>query len=230
MEFLKEFAYLRDINTVSIVFRFIIAVICGGAIGIDRGRKNQAAGLRTHLLVCIGSASVMMVNQYISTYLNIGADMSRMGAQVISGIGFLGAGTIIITGKKQIKGLTTAAGLWASACMGLAIGIGFYECALIMCLFLSVVLLGLNRLDDMVKKANKHIELYLEYEPGFRLSSVLKVLIDNGWHAENIDYISNGNDVGSMQISAVKGKAGIDSKEIIEKIRVEKYVFFTEDI
>ena len=131
--------YLRDINMVSIILRLSLAMIFGGIIGFDRGKKKRPAGFRTHILVCIGSALAMITNQYIVQVMGMGGDPTRLGAQVISGIGFLGAGTILVTGRQQVKGLTTAAGLWASACMGLALGIGFYEGAIIGCaLFLEV--------------------------------------------------------------------------------------------
>ena len=98
----------------------------GGIVGVEREKKGRPAGLRTYMLVCSGSALVMMTNQYLAVcYPQV--DVSRMASQVISGIGFLGAGTIILTGKNQVRGLTTAAGLWAVACLGLAIGIGFYS-------------------------------------------------------------------------------------------------------
>ena len=128
--------YLRDLTTISVIIRLTMATLFGGIIGLERGMKNRAAGFKTHILVCIGSTLAMLTNQYIIAYMNSSADPSRLGAQVISGIGFLGAGTILVTGKQQIKGLTTAAGLWASACMGLAIGVGFYEGAIIGCTFI----------------------------------------------------------------------------------------------
>ena len=133
-------SYLREINTVSIILRLTLATICGGVLGAERGRKRRPAGLRTHILVCIGAAMVMITSQYMTDILRISTDASRMGAQVISGIGFLGAGTIMVVGKNEVKGLTTAAGLWACACMGLAIGIGFYEGAIISCIFLTFIL------------------------------------------------------------------------------------------
>jgi Uncharacterized membrane protein len=117
--------YLREVNTASIILRLTLATICAGIIGLERGRKKRPAGLRTHILVCIGATLIMITGQYMRDILHIQDDVSRMGAQVISGIGFLGAGTIIVVGRNEVKGLTTAAGLWACACMGLAIGIGF---------------------------------------------------------------------------------------------------------
>ena len=131
--------YLREMNFVSVMFRLILAMVCGGMIGLERGRKRRPAGFRTYMLVCLGAALTMLLSQYefamvmgpwkgIAQELGMKTDVSRFGAQVINGIGFLGAGTILVTGRQEVKGLTTAAGLWASACMGLAIGAGFYEC------------------------------------------------------------------------------------------------------
>lgn len=117
-------------SIVEITVKLLLALLCGGILGIEREHKKRPAGFRTYMLVSLGSALVMMTNQYIWEYYGIG-DPTRMGAQVINGIGFLGAGTIIVTGHNRVKGLTTAAGLWTAACIGLAIGIGFYEGAVI---------------------------------------------------------------------------------------------------
>ncbi|MBR4930515.1 MAG: MgtC/SapB family protein, partial [Bacteroidaceae bacterium] len=90
----------------SMFLRLFISALCGGIIGISRGRRQHAAGMRTHLLVCIGSASVMLTSQFVTMELGYGGDMLRMPAQVVSGIGFLGAGSIIVTGKRHVSGLT----------------------------------------------------------------------------------------------------------------------------
>lgn len=108
-------AGFREVTLQAVVFRLVLSVLIGGILGFERGLKNRPAGLRTYVLVCVGATIVMLTNQYI--YQNAGTgDPVRMGAQVISGIGFLGAGTIMVTPHNQIKGLTTAAGLWASVC------------------------------------------------------------------------------------------------------------------
>ncbi|NLP47185.1 MAG: MgtC/SapB family protein [Epulopiscium sp.] len=159
---LESSTYLREINIFSVIVRLTLAMLCGGIIGIERGKKNRAAGFKTHILVCIGSSLTMLTNQYIVNILGFGGDPSRLGAQVISGIGFLGAGTILVTGKQQVKGLTTAAGLWASACMGLAIGIGFYEGAIIGCIFIFVVMTILDKLDNYILAKSKIIDIYVE--------------------------------------------------------------------
>lgn len=176
---------LRELTLISILVRFLFSALCGGLIGLERGRKRHAAGLRTHAVVCVGAASVMMVNQYITLFFEGSGDPARMGAQVISGIGFLGAGTIIITGRQQgqrVKGLTTAAGLWASACMGLAIGIGFYEGAMIMVILLVLLIAALTHLDEAYIKSSASVQLYLELQEDTPLSAVLDVLAGEGWH------------------------------------------------
>lgn len=152
---------LTEVNLVSTSIRLLLALICGGILGIERGRKKRPAGFRTYMLVCVGATLVMITNQYIyAQYSN--TDPTRMGAQVISGIGFLGAGTIIVTGKNRVKGLTTAAGLWAAACIGLAIGIGFYSGAIIGCILIFVVMSALHRLDERMTSSAKIINLYIE--------------------------------------------------------------------
>ena len=125
---------MDNLSIWDLLLRVGMAVLCGGVIGIDRGRKRRPAGFRTYMLVCVGAAMTMILGTYLAEMIVTNwsgaliegidnkVDVSRFGAQVINGIGFLGAGTIIVTGRQQIKGMTTAAGLWASACMGLAIG------------------------------------------------------------------------------------------------------------
>ena len=140
---LSIFNGLRDINTATILFRMVLAMILGGLIGIERSMKNRPAGFRTHILIIIGAATASLTGHYIYLIMNLPTDMSRLGAQVITGLGFIGAGTIIVTGSKTVKGLTTAAGLWATGIVGLSIGAGFYEGALagtIAILFCEIVM------------------------------------------------------------------------------------------
>ena len=116
---------LSEFNIWSITFRILLATVIGGCIGSERGRHGRAAGLRTHILVCLGSTMTVMLGIYSVQVLGLGGDPMRVSAQVISGIGFLGAGTILTRGRFHITGLTTAAGLWTTASLGLAIGAGF---------------------------------------------------------------------------------------------------------
>lgn len=129
---------ISGLNIWSTAFRIFLAVILGGLIGLERGHHGRAAGLRTHILVCLGSTMAALVGLYTASVLHFTSDPMRVGAQVVSGIGFLGVGTIMVRHGQQVTGLTTAAGLWATASIGLAIGIGYYVAAL--GAFLAVVI------------------------------------------------------------------------------------------
>ena len=155
--------FLREINVASICLRIILSIIIGGVLGLERGRKNRPAGFRTYVLVCLGSAMVMMTNQYVFQEYGV-SDPTRMGAQVISGIGFLGAGTIMVIGRQRIKGITTAAGMWASACCGLAIGIGFYEASVIGGIAIFIVMEFLEKTDGAVRNQSNVMDVYLEFD------------------------------------------------------------------
>ena len=154
---------LQGVTLLSTFVRLLLAAVLGGMIGMERGRRRRAAGLRTHILVCVGAALAMITNQYIYNLLD-GVDPTRLGAQVISGIGFLGVGTIIVDRQQRVRGLTTAAGLWASACMGLALGIGFYSGAMIACVFILSTIAILNRFEDRVVNKSRTMGVYAEFE------------------------------------------------------------------
>lgn len=162
MTFSEIMNYLKEPNTVSTLFRLTLAALCGGVIGIERVRRRRPAGFRTHTLVCIGAALTMIISQYVWAN-GQQTDLSRLGAQVINGIGFLGAGTIIVTGRQQIKGLTTAAGLWASACMGLAIGAGFYFGAIVGCILIILTITVLSMLEGRIMSTARNMNIYIEF-------------------------------------------------------------------
>jgi putative Mg2+ transporter-C (MgtC) family protein len=164
---------LREVTYLAVALRIVIAAILGGVIGLEREIKNRAAGLRTYMLVCVGACLVMLTNQYIVQVLGTG-DPVRMGAQVVSGIGFLGAGTIIVTRRSQIKGLTTAAGLWSAAGVGLAIGIGFYEAAIAGSLVIFVVMTLFQRLDAGMRKRSSRVSAYFELDKELSLGDFLR--------------------------------------------------------
>jgi putative Mg2+ transporter-C (MgtC) family protein len=162
---------LSQVNIASIAFRLFLSIILCGAIGMERGLRNRPAGFMTYLLVGCGSALIMITNQYIATiYTNV--DPTRMASQVVSGIGFLGAGTIITTSKNEIRGLTTAAGIWAAAAVGLAVGIGFYGGAIIGSIFIIFSLMYLKKIDLYIKTHAKTMEIYLEYNEEFSMQNL----------------------------------------------------------
>lgn len=173
---LRELAeYLRELNILSVTVRMLLGILFGGIIGMERASKQRAAGFRTYMLVCLGAVITMLLGQYEHEMLNhawkaaaqqagVKTDVSRFGAQVISGIGFLGAGTIIVTGRQEVKGLTTGAGLWACACMGLAIGAGFYECVLFAFLLIILAIRVLPAVESFVVDHARNMNLYMEFE------------------------------------------------------------------
>jgi len=156
--------YFYDLNIFSISLRLVMALIAGGIIGLERGANRHPAGFRTHILVCMGAAIAMLTNQYIVDVFENVSDPARLGAQVITGVGFLGVGTILITGRQRIKGLTTAAGLWASACLGLSIGIGFYEGAIIGAILIFISLALLPKIENYFYDHSGIINLYIEVD------------------------------------------------------------------
>lgn len=175
---------LRELNIYSVALRLILAMLLGGMIGMERGRKHRAAGFRTYLLVCMGASLTMMMGHYLVTMLDgswkalgdaLGAktDVARLGAQVINGIGFLGAGTIIVTGRQEVKGLTTAAGLWASACMGLAVGAGFYACVIPAFLLILLSIRTLPWLENLIIENTRNINIYVEFDSTDSIGSVI---------------------------------------------------------
>lgn len=222
---------LKEINTLSIIVRLTLATLCGGLIGYDRSRKRRPAGFRTHILVCIGSTLVMITSQYINDIMGYGSDPTRLGAQVISGIGFLGAGTILITGKQQVKGLTTAAGLWASACMGLAIGIGFYEGAIIGCSFILGSMTLLHRFDNYVMSKTKLMEIYVQLSSVKGVSLVFDSIRSNNMEITNVDMVKNrdSEDMIGLFIT-IKQKEKHDHEKILSLLGTIKEVASVEEL
>ena len=170
---------LREVTALAVVLRIVIAVLVGGIIGLEREMKNRAAGLRTYILVCVGACIIMLTNQYIYQVTAVG-DPVRMGAQVVSGIGFLGAGTIIVTKRNRIKGLTTAAGLWSTAGLGLALGVGFYEAALTGAFAILLVITLMQRMDDKMKSKSSRLDVFVEINRTHNLGDFLR-------HAKQMD-------------------------------------------
>ena len=162
----------RPVTLAAVAVRILTGLLIGGILGMERGMKNRPAGMRTYMLVCVGSCLIMLTNQYI--YQTTGAgDPMRLGAQVVSGIGFLGAGTIVVTRRSHIRGLTTAAGLWAAAGVGLALGIGFYEAALIAGFAIFVIMTLLQHLDAHMHRSTRILEVYAELSADVSLGAFI---------------------------------------------------------
>lgn len=179
------------LGILDIFLKLLLALICGGVLGVDRGRKNRPAGFRTYMLVCVASAIVMITNEYVT--IKYGGDPSRMGAQVISGIGFLGAGTIMVTGKNKVKGLTTAAGLWAAACIGLTIGIGYYYGAILGCVMIFVAMELLHGLEKNLMQKTKEMNLYVEFSSISDIGKFVKFIKAHGLNVGDMEIIKSNN-------------------------------------
>lgn len=205
--------YLREFNFASTVLRLFIAMLVGGLLGFERERKRRPAGFRTYMLVAIGAALTVILSQYLNCMLNtdwadiaasvgIKTDVSRFGAQVINGVGFLGAGTIIVTGRQEVKGLTTAAGLWASACMGLAIGAGFYEGVVIAFVLVAFCMNTLPFIEDAILAGSRNLNIYVEMDDIESLGAIASKMKAQGFRL--FDTELNREQHGSLsQVNAV---------------------------
>ena len=225
--------YLFDINVISISIRLILACLVGGVIGIERSTKKHAAGLRTYILVCMGSALAMLVNQFAFLAFP-GTDGSRIGAQVISGIGFLGVGTIVVTSRNRIKGLTTAAGIWACACIGLSLGAGFYTAAIIATLISMVTFTLLPSLENFFVRHTKTYELHIELETRQDLKKLITFLREEQIHVKAVErnaaYESSGLSVYTLNVVHHKAKHKNQENDLLEQLRKLEYVNFVEEI
>lgn len=188
----------RELTPHSMLLRLMLAMLIGGVIGLERGRKRRPAGFRTYMLVCLGAALTMLLGQYQSLLQDTleatqsmaeasRTDITRVSAQVINGIGFLGAGTIIMSGHRQIKGLTTAAGLWTSACMGLAVGAGFYECVAIGLVLVFLCVRVLPALESFLIENARNMCIYVEFKSLENVREVIAFLKSRNIHIYSVE-------------------------------------------
>lgn len=222
--------WLTEQHTLKTLLRLSLAMVSGMIIGIDRGIKRRGAGVKTYSLVCVGAAIVMLTGEYI--YRNYGStmDISRLGAQVISGVGFLGVGTIIVTGRNQVRGLTTAAGLWTSACIGLAFGIGFYDGAAIM-LFLCIIILKIfSRVDAFIYCHSKVLDLYIGFQSMEQISTFLEELRSVGIKIQYFEVGKSRMPGGeSTALVTIEMPRKMYRDEVLERIhQIEGIVFVDE--
>lgn len=193
------------------IIRLLSAIVIGGAIGYERQYKNRPAGFRTHILVCVGAAVVSMMQIYlveenIAKILSnpelagvLGSDSSRMPAQVITGIGFLGAGTIMRE-QGSIKGLTTAATVWVVGCIGLAVGYGFYGLSVISGILVFGILVSLKNLEKNILKRGDIVEVDITYNDKIEVTSFLRAYFRNhNIKVKNIEYIYDEDGDGEKE-------------------------------
>lgn len=214
-----------------VLVKMLLALVCGGVLGIERGRKKRPAGFRTYMLVCLGATLVMMTNEYICGITGNG-DMARMGAQVVNGIGFLGAGTIITTGHNRVKGLTTAAGLWAAACIGLAIGSGYYEGAIFGTLMIFIIMVVLHNFDRRMIATAKVVILYVELEKMSVIKKLVNFARENQISIDDVE-VEHPDEAVSSKVAAVltiKLPAKGEHESLVEKMATIDGVIFVEEL
>ena len=165
MEVLNDLATgFAQSQILTMLVRVLLAAIAGGLVGIERGWHGRAAGLRTHMLVCIGAALSAIIGWYLSEN-GVTTDAQRTGAQVMSGVGFLGAGCILLKkGNSRVTGLTTAAGLWATAAIGLAVGFGLYVPAFLTVLVVMLAFTLMTRVEALLNRKRQRLYIYLELD------------------------------------------------------------------
>ena len=205
--------YLREFNTVSVLVRLVLAMLFGGFIGLERERKRRPAGFRTYMLVCLGAALTMLLSQYeahmvgtawhaIAEEIGLRTDVSPLWGPGHQRHRLPGRGTIIVTGKQEVKGLTTAAGLWASACMGLAIGAGFYECVLLGFALIFLTNRLLPMVEDAVIENARNMNLYVEFRTLDDLGDIIGRIKAQGGQIYEVD-LDRGREERSKNPSAV---------------------------
>jgi len=187
-----------------ILLRLVVAVVLGGIIGFERGGNNHDAGLRTHMIVCLGATSVMVVSECLVWQYGIPSEIMRMGAQVISGVGFLGVGSIIVDGNR-VRGITTAAGLWTTACIGLVVGSGYYIIAISIVALMMFAMLGLRSLALHLKTKSLIFNVKIELDDNENIKNVLEKLIEE-----------------EVQIKSVKLEESNDKVIMILEVRLSK--------
>ena len=229
---LTLFDGLRDVTIASVALRMVLAVVCGGIIGIEREYKRRPAGFRTHILICLGAAMTTLTSQYLYLVLGQYTDMARLGAQVVAGIGFIGAGTIIVTRRQRVKGLTTAAGLWAAAIIGLSLGGGFYEGGLFATALIMIAELFFSRVEYRMLENAPEVNLYIEYSGNATLDELLREFRERGLKILNMGIIhSNSNEKhNACAIFTLRLHKGLDVDHLQTDIRATAGVISVREL
>ena len=224
---MKWLEVLKDFNTFSVVVRILLAMLLGGLIGLEREVSKRPAGFRTHILVCVGSCMTALIGLFVWRETGQVADPLRISAQVISGIGFLGVGTILVKEHDHITGLTTAAGLWTTAAIGISCGYGFYTVALVGTLVVAVTAAILFKFEARGRKKNRKRTIYMEVQGTDQMNEYIDWLMQE-WKAINVRVVAPrtaiGGHVGLETVLPVTGFE--DVKEVLDKLRGREGVAF----
>ena len=229
---LSIFDSLRDVTVVSITLRLVLAMICGGIVGMEREYKRRSAGFRTHILICLGAAITMMTSQHLFLNMHYYLDMARMGGSVVAGIGFIGAGTIIVTQHQRIKGLTTAAGLWTVAIVGLALGAGFYEGGLFTTVLVLLAEMFFAKLEYHTRTYAPEINLSIEYMNRGVLDQLLKLYRERDLKVLNMEIIRSTRSEAhnACAIFSLRMRKRSSAEELVREINQMDGILAVEEL
>ena len=217
---LSFFDGLRMVTAEAVVWRMLLSVLCGGLIGLEREYKRRPAGFRTHILICMGASLTTMTGQFLCLNLHYYTDMTRLGAQVVAGIGFIGAGAIILTRGHRVKGLTTAAGLWAAGIIGLSLGAGFYEGGLVATALVLLTEMVLSKVEYRILAHVPEVTLYVEYNRKQFLEDAMQLFRRFGLKLQDIEITrAIGEDTYSAcVIFTLRLSSKCNAEKLIERI------------
>ena len=225
-------SYLQSMEDAAVVFRLLLATICGSLIGWERVVRRHSAGIRTFALVSLGSAVATVLNLYLANLAGLDADVSRIPAGVVSGIGFLGAGTIIVTGRNQIKGLTTAASLWVASCMGMAFGAGYLVVGISCFALVMIANLVLMKLSMQIEEYSRYVSIYIEVEESNGIKKLRKKFGEMGYHINSMNKTKDKTLLGTD--TAVMVELDFGSKHAHQKLLDElnnlDFVSYVEEV
>lgn len=232
MTFATIIDYLQSTDSIAVAIRLVIATVFGGLVGWERIIKHHSAGIKTHALVSLGSAAATALNIYLALLPGLSADVSRIPAGVVSGIGFLGAGTILVTGRKQIKGLSTAATLWVTSCMGMAIGAGYLEIGCVCLIMVAFSNILLKQLSIKVEGYSKFMSIYIEVNKSRGVNKLRSLLTDQGFTiismTKSKEKTLQSSDTGLMLDLDLDRKRSHD--EVLDMLSNEEFVNYVEEV
>lgn len=228
----STFDYLQSMDELAVVLRLLIATICGSLIGWERVVRRHSAGIRTFSLVSLGSAVATALNLYLAAIPGFSADVSRIPAGVVSGIGFLGAGTIIVTGRNQIKGLTTAASLWVASCMGMAFGAGYITVGLACFALVMLANLVLMKVSQQVEESSRYVSIYIEVEETNGIKKLRKKFTEMGYQIISMNKTKDKTLLGTDAALMVELDFGSkhSHQKLFEELNNLDFVSYVEEV
>ena len=224
--------YMQSYNEVAVTIRLFLATIFGSFIGWERISKKHNAGIKTFALVSLGSAVATVLNIYLASMDGLNADVSRIPAGVVSGIGFLGAGTILLTGRNQVKGLSTAASLWVTSMMGMVLGGGFLWTGIVCFGLIMMSNSVLKRFSHRVAEHNRYLNIYLEVEKAKGVMRLRKFLSESSYELLSMTKTKEKTLQDSDVAIVVEIDLGgcLDHHQVLNKINNLDYVNYVEEI